>query len=153
MPEQELLQVKREKLDQLVKDGKDPFKITKYDVTHHAAEIKANFESLDEHTVRVAGRMMFKRKMGKASFCNVMDKTGKIQVYVARDTIGEEAYEEFKKILEVGDIIGVEGQVFKTKTEEISVHAQKITLLSKSLQTLPEKFHGLTDTDIRYRQR
>ena len=153
MPEQELLQVKKDKLEQLVKEGRDPFKITKYDVTHHAREIREDFENLNEQTVRVAGRMMFKRKMGKASFCNVMDKTGKIQVYVARDTIGEEAYEEFKKILEVGDIIGVEGKVFKTKTEEISIHAEKITLLSKSLQTLPEKFHGLTDTDIRYRQR
>ena len=153
MPEQDLLQVKRDKLEQLVREGKDPFKITKYDVTHHAAEIKNNFDNMDEQTVRVAGRMMFKRKMGKASFCNVMDKTGKIQVYVARDSIGEEAYEEFKKILEVGDIIGVEGKVFKTNTGEISIHADVITLLSKSLQTLPEKFHGLTDTDIRYRQR
>ncbi|MCR4909589.1 MAG: lysine--tRNA ligase [Lachnospiraceae bacterium] len=153
MPEQDLLQVKRDKLEQLVKAGKDPFKITKYDVTHHAAEIKNGFDALDGQTVRVAGRMMFKRKMGKASFCNVMDKSGKIQIYVARDSIGEEPYEEFKKILEVGDIIGVEGKVFRTQTGEISVHADKIDLLSKNLQTLPEKFHGLTDTDIRYRQR
>ncbi len=153
MPEQDLLQVKRDKLEQLVKAGKDPFKITKYDVTHHAAEIKDDFDALDGQTVRVAGRMMFKRKMGKASFCNVMDKSGKIQIYVARDSIGEEPYEEFKKILEVGDVIGVEGKVFRTQTGEISVHAEKIDLLSKNLQPLPEKFHGLTDTDIRYRQR
>ncbi|MCR5486016.1 MAG: lysine--tRNA ligase [Lachnospiraceae bacterium] len=153
MPEQDLLAVKREKLDQLVKAGRDPFKITKYDVTHHSKEIKDGFESLEGKDVRVAGRMMFKRKMGKASFCNVQDREGRIQVYVARDSIGEEPYEEFKKILEVGDLIGVEGKVFRTQTGEISIHAEVITLLSKSLQNLPEKFHGLTDTDIRYRQR
>ncbi len=153
MPEQDLLAVKREKLEQLVQAGKDPFQITKYDVTHHSKEIKDSFEELDGKTVRVAGRMMFKRKMGKASFCNVQDRDGRIQIYVARDSIGEEPYEEFKKILEVGDLIGVEGTAFKTQTGEISIHAQVITLLSKSLQNLPEKFHGLTDTDIRYRQR
>ncbi|MCR5627166.1 MAG: lysine--tRNA ligase [Lachnospiraceae bacterium] len=153
MPEQDLLQVKRDKLKTLVDAGKDPFVITKYDVTHHSQEIKDNFETLDGQTVRVAGRMMFKRKMGKASFCNVMDKAGKIQIYVARDSIGEEPYDEFKKILEVGDIIGVEGKAFRTQTGEISIHAEVITLLSKNLQNLPEKFHGLTDTDVRYRQR
>ncbi len=153
MPEQDLLAVKREKLKTLVDEGRDPFRITKYDVTHHSTEIKDHFEELEDKTVRVAGRMMFKRKMGKASFCNVMDKDGKIQVYVARDSIGEAPYEDFKKILEVGDLIGVEGKVFKTQTGEISIHAEVITLLSKSLQNLPEKFHGLTDTDIRYRQR
>ena len=153
MPEQDLLAVKREKLDQLVAEGKDPFKITKYNVTHHSQEIKDNFDSLDGKDVSVAGRMMFKRKMGKASFCNVMDKLGKIQIYVARDDIGEEPYEEFKKSIDVGDIIGAEGKVFRTQTGEISIHAQKLTLLSKSLQILPEKFHGMTDTDTRYRQR
>ncbi len=153
MPEQDLLAVKREKLEQLVQAGKDPFRITKYDVTHHSKEIRDSFEELEGKTVRVAGRMMFKRKMGKASFCNVQDRDGRIQIYVARDSIGEEPYEEFKKILEVGDLIGVEGTAFKTQTGEISIHAQVITLLSKSLQNLPEKFHGLTDTDIRYRQR
>ena len=153
MPEQDLLAVKREKLKTLVDEGRDPFQITKYDVTHHSAEIKDNFEELEDKTVRVAGRMMFKRKMGKASFCNVQDRDGRIQIYVARDSIGEAPYEDFKKILEVGDIIGVEGKVFRTQTGEISIHAEVITLLSKSLQNLPEKFHGLTDTDIRYRQR
>ena len=153
MPEQDLLAVKREKLKTLVDAGRDPFQITKYDVTHHSQEVKDNFEQLEDKTVRVAGRMMFKRKMGKASFCNVQDRDGRIQIYVARDSIGEEAYEDFKKILEVGDIIGVEGKVFRTQTGEISIHAEVITLLSKSLQNLPEKFHGLTDTDIRYRQR
>ncbi len=153
MPEQDLLAVKREKLKTLVDAGRDPFQITKYDVTHHSQEIKDSFEQLEDKTVRVAGRMMFKRKMGKASFCNVQDRDGRIQIYVARDSIGEEPYEDFKKILEVGDIIGVEGKVFRTQTGEISIHAEVITLLSKSLQNLPEKFHGLTDTDIRYRQR
>lgn len=153
MPEQDLLAVKREKLKTLVDEGRDPFKITKYDVTHHSKEIKDRFEELEDKTVRVAGRMMFKRKMGKASFCNVQDRDGRIQVYVARDSIGEAPYEDFKKILEVGDIIGVEGKVFRTQTGEISIHAEVITLLSKNLQNLPEKFHGLTDTDIRYRQR
>ena len=153
MPQEDILAVKREKLATLQKEGRDPFQITKYDVTHHAQEIKDEFESLDGKTVRVAGRMMFKRKMGKASFCNCMDKSGKIQIYVARDTLGEEAYDEFKKYLDVGDIIGAEGQVFRTQTGEISIHAAKLTLLSKELKPLPEKFHGLTDTDIRYRQR
>ena len=153
MPEQDLLAIKREKLESLVAEGKDPFRITKYNVTHHSQEIKDKFDELDGRDVSVAGRMMFKRKMGKASFCNVMDKLGKIQIYVARDDIGEEAYEEFKKSIDVGDIIGVEGKVFKTQTGEISIHASKLTLLSKSLQILPEKFHGMTDTDMRYRQR
>lgn len=153
MPQEDILAVKREKLVTLQKEGRDPFQITKYDVTHHAQEIKDEFESLDGKTVRVAGRMMFKRKMGKASFCNCMDKSGKIQIYVARDTLGEEAYDEFKKYLDVGDIIGAEGEVFRTQTGEISIHAAKLTLLSKELKPLPEKFHGLTDTDIRYRQR
>ena len=153
MPEQDLLAIKREKLDQLAESGKDPFKITKYNVTHHSQEIKDSFDNLEGQDVSVAGRMMFKRKMGKASFCNVMDKCGKIQVYVSRDDIGEEPYEEFKKSLDVGDIIGVEGRVFKTQTGEISIHASKLTLLSKSLQIMPEKFHGMTDTDTRYRQR
>ena len=153
MPEQDILAIKREKLQQLVDAGKNPFEITKFDVTHHTQEIKDNFAELVDKEVCIAGRMMFKRKMGKASFCNVMDKTGKIQVYVARDSIGEEAYEEFKKMLDVGDIFGVVGKVFETKTGEISVHAEKLTLLSKSLLPLPEKFHGLTDTDTRYRQR
>ncbi len=153
MPQEDILAVKREKLATLQKEGRDPFQITKYDVTHHAMEIKEGFGSLEGQTVRVAGRMMFKRKMGKASFCNCMDKSGKIQVYVARDTLGEEAYDEFKKYLDVGDIIGVEGEVFRTQTGEISIHAAKLTLLTKELKPLPEKFHGLTDTDIRYRQR
>ncbi|MBR1892299.1 MAG: lysine--tRNA ligase, partial [Lachnospiraceae bacterium] len=143
MPEQDILAIKREKLQQLVDAGKNPFEITKFDVTHHTQEIKDNFAELVDKEVCIAGRMMFKRKMGKASFCNVMDKTGKIQVYVARDSIGEEAYEEFKKMLDVGDIFGVVGKVFETKTGEISVHAEKLTLLSKSLLPLPEKFHGL----------
>ena len=153
MPEQDILAVKREKLKTLQDEGRDPFRITKYDVTHHAAEIKDKFDQLENQVVRVAGRMMFKRKMGKASFCNCMDRSGKIQVYVARDSIGEEAYDDFKKYLDVGDIIGVEGNVFKTQTGEISIHATKLTLLTKELKPLPEKFHGLTDTDLRYRQR
>ena len=153
MPEQDILAVKREKLKTLQDEGRDPFQITKYDVTHHALDIKNGFESLEDSTVRVAGRMMFKRKMGKASFCNCMDRSGKIQVYVARDSVGEEAYDDFKKFMDVGDIIGVEGKVFRTQTGEISIHASKLTLLTKELKPLPEKFHGLTDTDIRYRQR
>ncbi|MCR5526519.1 MAG: lysine--tRNA ligase [Lachnospiraceae bacterium] len=153
MPEQDILQIKRDKLQQLTDAGKNPFLITKFDVTHHTQDIKDNFEALENKDVTLAGRMMFKRKMGKASFCNVMDKTGRLQVYVARDEIGEEAYEEFKKLMDVGDIFGVEGTVFKTKTGEVSVHAKKLTLLSKALLPLPEKFHGLTDTDTRYRQR
>ena len=153
MPEQDILAVKREKLKTLQDEGRDPFQITKYDVTHHALDIKNGFENLEDSTVRVAGRMMFKRKMGKASFCNCMDRSGKIQVYVARDSVGEEAYDDFKKFMDVGDIIGVEGKVFRTQTGEISIHASKLTLLTKELKPLPEKFHGLTDTDIRYRQR
>ncbi len=148
----QLLKVKREKLANLQQAGKDPFQITQYDVTHHSTDIKNNFEELEGKTVRIAGRIMSKRVMGKASFCNVQDLPGNIQVYVARDSIGEESYADFKKY-DVGDIAGIEGEVFKTKTGEISVHASKVTLLSKSLQILPEKFHGLTNTDIRYRQR
>ncbi len=148
----ELLRVRREKLAQLQADGKDPFQITKYDVTHHSTEIKDNFEEMEGKTVRIAGRVMSKRVMGKASFCNVQDLKGNIQSYVARDSIGEEPYADFKKF-DVGDIVGIEGEVFKTKTGETSVHAMKVTLLSKSLQVLPEKYHGLTNTDIRYRQR
>ena len=153
MPEQDILAIKREKLKTLQDEGRDPFKITKYDVTHHTQEIKDRFEELEGQNVRLAGRMMFKRKMGKASFCNILDREGKIQIYVARDSVGEEAYEDFKKYYDVGDIYGAEGKVFKTQTGEISIHAEKLTLLSKSLQPLPEKFHGLTDTDLRYRQR
>jgi len=148
----ELLRVRREKLAQLQADGKDPFQITKYDVTHHSTEIKDNFDEMEGKTVRIAGRVMSKRVMGKASFCNVQDLKGNIQSYVARDSIGEAPYADFKKF-DVGDIVGIEGEVFKTKTGEISVHAMGVTLLSKSLQVLPEKYHGLTNTDIRYRQR
>ena len=148
----QLLKVRREKLANLQEAGKDPFQITKYDVTHHSQEIKDNFETLEGKTVSIAGRIMQKRVMGKASFCNVQDLQGNIQTYVARDNIGEESYADFKKY-DVGDIVGVKGEVFKTKTGEISIHAAEVTLLSKSLQILPEKFHGLTNTDIRYRQR
>ena len=148
----ELRQVRIDKLEALQELGKDPFVITKYDQTHHSAVIKENFEELEGKTVRVAGRMMSKRIMGKASFCNIQDLKGNIQSYVARDSIGEEEYKDFKK-LDIGDIIGIEGSVFKTKTGEISIHAEKIVLLSKSLLPLPEKFHGLTNTDTRYRQR
>lgn len=148
----QLLKVRREKLKELQENGKDPFQITKYDVTHHSMEIKENFEELENQEVVIAGRMMFKRVMGKASFCNIQDLKGNIQVYVARDDIGEDSYKDFKKY-DVGDILGIRGFVFKTKTGEISVHAKEVTLLSKSLQILPEKYHGLTDTDIRYRQR
>ena len=148
----ELIRVRREKLAQLQADGKDPFQITKYDVTHHSVEIKEKFEELQGKTVSIAGRLMSKRVMGKASFCNVQDKPGNIQVYVARDSIGEEPYADFKKF-DVGDIVGIEGEVFETKTGEKSIHAAKVTLLTKSLQILPEKYHGLTNTDIRYRQR
>ncbi|MEG0806120.1 MAG: lysine--tRNA ligase [Lachnospiraceae bacterium] len=147
-----LLQVRRDKLKELQDGGKNPFLITKYEVTHHSAEIKENFETLEGKQVSVAGRVMSKRLMGKASFVNIQDLKGNIQSYVARDSIGEESYADFKKY-DVGDIIGLTGEVFKTKTEEISIHASKIVLLSKSLQILPEKFHGLTNTDIRYRQR
>ena len=148
----QLLKVRREKLAALQEAGKDPFQITKYDVTHHSTDIKEHFDELEGKTVRVAGRIMSKRVMGKASFCNIQDLPGNIQSYVARDSIGEEPYADFKKY-DVGDIVGIEGEVFKTKTGEISIHAAKVTLLSKSLQILPEKFHGLTNTDIRYRQR
>ena len=148
----QLLQVRREKLANLQEAGKDPFKITKYDVTRHSTEIKENYAELEGKSVRIAGRIMSKRVMGKASFCNIQDLPGNIQCYVARDSIGEESYADFKKY-DVGDIVGVEGEVFTTKTGEISVHASAVTLLSKSLQILPEKFHGLTNTDIRYRQR
>ena len=148
----QLLQVRREKLAALQEAGRDPFQNTKYDVTHHSTEIKENYEDLEGKTVRIAGRIMSKRVMGKASFCNIQDLPGNIQCYVARDSIGEEAYADFKKY-DVGDIVGVEGHVFTTKTGEISVHASAVILLSKSLQILPEKFHGLTNTDIRYRQR
>ena len=147
-----LLKVRRDKLSTLQSEGKDPFTITKYDVTHHSMEIKDNYDELEGQEVTVAGRMMFKRVMGKASFCNIQDLQGRIQAYVARDDIGEDSYKDFKKY-DVGDILGIKGKVFKTKTGEISVHAEEVTLLSKSLQILPEKFHGLTDTDTRYRQR
>ena len=148
----QLLKVRRDKLKELQENGKDPFVITKYDVTHHSQEIKDNYEELEEKEVSVAGRMMSKRVMGKASFCNVQDLQGGIQCYVARDNIGEEAYKEFKK-MDIGDVVGVKGTVFTTKTGEISIHVTSLTLLSKILQILPEKFHGLTNTDLRYRQR
>ena len=148
----QLLKVRREKLADLQANGKDPFKIVKYDVTHHSQEIKDHFDELESQTVTIAGRMMSKRVMGKASFCHVQDLEGSIQSYVARDSLGEEAYKDFKK-LDVGDVIGIRGEVFRTKTGEISIHAAEVTLLSKSLQILPEKFHGLTNTDLRYRQR
>ena len=148
----QLIQVRYDKLHELQANGKNPFEITKYDVTHHSTDIKDNFESLEGQEVTVAGRMMFKRVMGKASFCNVQDLKGRIQAYVARDEIGVECFADFKKY-DVGDILGIKGKVFKTQTGEISIHAQEVTLLSKSLQILPEKYHGLTDTDARYRQR
>ena len=148
----QLQKVRREKLAELQQNGQDPFLITKFDVSIHSQEIKDHFEELEGKHVSVAGRMMSKRVMGKASFCSVQDLKGTIQSYVARDSVGEETYKLFKK-MDVGDIVGLEGEVFKTKTGEISVHASKITLLSKSLQVLPEKFHGLTNTDLRYRQR
>ena len=148
----ELIKVRRQKLADLQAAGKNPFEIMKYDVTHHSKEIKDNFEELEGKEVAVAGRLMFKRVMGKASFCNVQDLQGGIQAYVARDEIGVESYQDFKK-MDIGDIVGIKGTVFRTKMGEISVHAESIVLLSKSLQILPEKFHGLTNTDIRYRQR
>ena len=148
----QLLKVRREKLANLQAAGKDPFQITKYDVTHHSTDIKEHYTELEGKTVRIAGRVMSKRVMGKASFCNIQDLPGNIQCYVARDSIGEEPYADFKKY-DVGDIVGIEGEVFTTKTGEISVHASSVTLLTKSLQILPEKYHGLTNTDIRYRQR
>ena len=148
----QLLKVRREKLAELQEQGNDPFTITKYDVTAHTQQIKDNYEQLEGKDVSIAGRMMSKRVMGKASFCNIQDRDGNIQCYVARDSIGEDAYKAFKK-MDIGDIVGVKGKAFTTKTGEISVHADEVTLLSKSLQVLPEKFHGLTDTDMRYRQR
>lgn len=148
----EVLQIRRDKLSELQSSGNDPFVITKYDQTHHSAEIKDNFDSLEGKTVSVAGRLMSKRVMGKASFCHVQDLDGTVQCYVTRDDLGEEDYKQFKK-LDIGDIVGISGKVFKTKTGEVSVHADKVTLLAKSLQILPEKFHGLTNTDLRYRQR
>ena len=154
-PEQDLhqlLKVRREKLADLQAAGKDPFIITKYDVTHHSSEIKEQFDALEGKEVSIAGRLMSKRVMGKASFCHIQDLQGTIQCYVARDFVGEESYKDFKK-MDIGDIVGLKGTVFKTKTEEISVHAVELVLLSKSLQILPEKYHGLTNTDLRYRQR
>ena len=153
MPQEDILQVKRDKLKTLQDSGRDPFRVVKYDVSHHSVEIKDGFDLMEGKEVTIAGRMMFKRVMGKASFCNVMDLMGKIQVYASRDNLGEEPYGDFKKLYDVGDIIGVKGNVFRTKAGEISVEAKEITLLSKALQPLPEKFHGLTDTDMRYRQR
>ena len=148
----QLEKVRREKLAELQAAGRDPFQIVKYNQTYHSEQIRRDFDELENEIVSIAGRMMFKRVMGKASFCNVQDKEGRIQVYVARDDLGEEAYKDFKR-MDIGDIIGVKGFVFKTKTGEISVHAQELTLLSKSLTPLPEKFHGLQDVDMRYRQR
>ena len=148
----ELIRVRREKLAALQSEGNDPFQITKYEATHHSTDIKKEFDLLEGKTVSVAGRMMSKRVMGKASFCNVQDLSGSIQAYVARDNLGEDAYKAFKK-MDIGDIVGIKGTVFKTKTGEVSIHAENVTLLSKSLQVLPEKFHGLTNTDMRYRQR
>lgn len=148
----QLLQIRRDKLSQLVEDGRNPFEITKYDVTHHTTDVKEQYEELEGKEVSVAGRLMSKRVMGKASFCHIQDLKGTIQVYVARDDLGEDAYKEFKKY-DIGDIVGVQGFVFTTKTGEKSIHAKAMTLMTKSLQILPEKFHGLTNTDIRYRQR
>ncbi len=147
-----LLKVRREKLAELQESGKDPFKVTKYDVNVHSSEIKEHYEEWEGKEVSIAGRLMSKRVMGKASFCNVQDLKGSIQSYVARDSIGEEEYKEFKK-LDIGDIVGIKGTAFTTKTGEVSIHAESVHLLTKSLQILPEKFHGLTNTDIRYRQR
>ena len=148
----QLLKVRRDKLAELQANGKDPFQIMKYDMTHHSMEIKNAFEEFEGKTVSLAGRMMSKRVMGKASFCSIQDLQGNIQSYVARDSVGEESYKDFKK-MDIGDIVGIRGEVFKTKTGEISIHAAEVTLLSKSLQILPEKYHGLTNTDLRYRQR
>lgn len=148
----EQVRIRREKLMELQQNGQDPFAIVKYDVTHHSMEIKGAYEQLEGTVVVVAGRMMSKRIMGKASFCNLQDLQGTIQSYVARDSIGQDSYQAFKK-MDIGDIVGIKGEVFKTKTGEISIHASEVTLLSKSLQVLPEKFHGLTNTDLRYRQR
>ena len=148
----ELLQIRRDKLAELQEAGRDPFVITKYDVTHHSSDIRDNYDELEGKEVAIAGRMMSKRVMGKASFCNIQDLKGGIQCYVARDSIGEDPYKDFKK-MDIGDIVGLKGTVFKTKTGEISIHASELVLLSKSLQILPEKYHGLTNTDLRYRQR
>ena len=148
----QLRKVRREKLSDLQTNGKDPFKITKFDQTHHSMEIKDNFEAMEGKTVTIAGRMMSKRVMGKASFCGIQDLQGNIQSYVARDSVGEDSYKDFKK-MDIGDIVGITGEVFRTKMGEISIHASEVTLLSKSLQILPEKYHGLTNTDTRYRQR
>ena len=148
----QLRKVRREKLADLQANGKDPFVITKFDQTHHSMEIKDNFETMEGQTVTIAGRMMSKRVMGKASFCGIQDLQGNIQSYVARDNVGEESYKDFKK-MDIGDIVGITGEVFRTKMGEISIHATEVTLLSKSLQILPEKYHGLTNTDTRYRQR
>ncbi len=148
----DLLRIRREKLEAFREAGNDPFTVTKYDVTHHSADIKANFDALEGSSVSIAGRMMSKRIMGKASFCNVQDLGGNIQCYVARDSIGEAPYADFKKF-DIGDIVGISGTVFRTKTGEMSIHAESVKLLTKSLQILPEKYHGLTNTDLRYRQR
>ena len=148
----ELLQIRRDKLKELQEAGRDPFVITKYDVTHHSADVRDNYDEMEGKEVSIAGRLMSKRVMGKASFCNIQDLKGGIQCYVARDAVGEESYKDFKK-MDIGDIVGLKGTVFKTKTGEISIHASELTLLSKSLQILPEKYHGLTNTDLRYRQR
>lgn len=148
----EILQIRRDKLSELQAAGKDPFLITKYDATHHTSDIKDSFDELEGKRVSIAGRLMSKRIMGKASFCNIQDLKGNIQAYVARDFVGEEAYKDFKKF-DIGDIVGIKGNVFRTKTGEVSVHVCEITLLSKSLQPLPEKYHGLTNVDTRYRQR
>ncbi len=148
----ELLQIRRDKLKELQEAGRDPFVITKYDVTHHSADVKDNYDEMEGKEVSIAGRLMSKRVMGKASFSNIQDLKGGIQCYVARDAVGEESYKDFKK-MDIGDIVGLKGTVFKTKTGEISIHASELTLLSKSLQILPEKYHGLTNTDLRYRQR
>ena len=148
----ELIKIRYEKLERLQAEGKDPFQIVKYDVTHHSDEIRDNFDKLEGKEVSIAGRLMSKRIMGKASFCNVQDRNGNMQSYVSKNDIGEEDYAEFKKY-DIGDIVGIKGTVFKTKTGEISVHATEVTLLTKSLQILPEKYHGLKDQEIRYRQR
>ncbi len=148
----ELLQIRRDKLKELQDAGRDPFVITKYDVTHHSADVKDSFDEMEGKEVSIAGRLMSKRIMGKASFCNVQDLKGSIQCYVARDAVGEDSYKDFKK-MDIGDLVGVKGTVFKTKTGEISIHASEMVLLAKSLQILPEKYHGLTNTDMRYRQR
>ena len=148
----ELLQIRRDKLKELQEAGRDPFVITRYDVTHHSTDVKDNYDEVEGKEVSIAGRLMSKRVMGKASFCNVQDLKGSIQCYVARDAIGEDPYKDFKK-MDIGDIVGLKGTVFKTKTGEISIHASEMTLLAKSLQILPEKYHGLTNTDLRYRQR